>query len=146
MFGKKKLNIKYHSEEINKITSISKGDWIDLRSAEHVVLKAGDFYMINLGVSMILPKGYEAHIVSRSSTYKNFGIIQTNAHSVIDNSYSGTNDIWKFPVVAIRDTEIKINDRICQFRIVKNQPRLHFIEVDKLNDKNRGGFGSTGVQ
>lgn len=139
-----KIKIVYHSD-IEKIERISKGDWIDLRSAEDVILKKGEFKLVNLGVSMQLPDGYEAHIVPRSSTYKNFKIIQTNHQAVIDNSYSGTNDIWKYPVYAMEDTVIHKNDRICQFRIVKSQPEVHFIETDMLNNECRGGFGSTGV-
>lgn len=123
-----------------------KGDWVDLRAAETVSLKQGEFKIISLGVSMKLPDGYEAHIVPRSSTYKNFGIIQTNHMGVVDNSYSGTNDIWRFPALAVRDTVIHKNDRICQFRIVKRQPMLEFEEVEELDSENRGGFGSTGIQ
>ena len=108
--------------------------------------KKGDFNLIPLGVGMKLPKGYEAHIVPRSSTYKNFGIIQTNHQAVIDESYCGDNDEWKYPSYALRDTTIKKDDRICQFRIVKKQPSIKFNVVDKLLNKNRGGFGSTGKQ
>lgn len=141
------IKIKYHSDEIEKLRYIDgKSDWIDLRAAENVTLKAGEFKLISLGVSMELPKGYEAHIVPRSSTYKNFGIIQTNHCAVIDNSYCGDNDIWKYPVYALRDTEIHVNDRICQFRIIKNQPKLYFDEVETLGNADRGGIGSTGKQ
>ena len=108
----KTIKIKYHTDKIDKITKIDNGDWIDLRSAEDVILKAGEFKLINLGISMQLPEGYEAHIVPRSSTYKNFGIIQTNHQAVIDESYCGDNDIWRYPAYALRDTEIKTNDRI----------------------------------
>ena len=104
----------------------------------------GDYRLISLGVSMKLPDGYEAHIVPRSSTFKNFGVLQTNSYGVIDNSYSGTNDIWRFPALAMRDTIIHEGDRICQFRIEKKQPVVEFIEVDELDDTDRGGFGSTG--
>lgn len=141
------IKIKYHSDEIEKLRYIDgKSDWIDLRAAENVTLKAGEFKLISLGVSMELPKGYEAHIVPRSSTYKNFGIIQTNHCAVIDNSYCGDNDIWKYPVYALRDTEIHVNDRVCQFRIIKNQPKLYFDEVETLGNTDRGGIGSTGKQ
>ena len=138
-----RIKIVYHSD-IDKIKRISTGDWIDLRSAEDVELKAGDFKLISLGVSMELPKGYEAHIVPRSSTFKNFGIIQTNHQAVIDESYNGNNDIWKYPVYALRDTVIHKNDRICQFRIIEHQPTIEFEEVDKLEGSDRGGFGITG--
>lgn len=140
------IEIKYHDDELVKLNYIDgKSDWIDLRSAEDVVLKKGEFKLISLGVSMKLPKGYEAHIVPRSSTFKNFGIIQTNSIGIVDNTYCGDKDIWKYPVLAMRDTEIHKNDRICQFRIVENQPMVIFNEVIKLDDTNRGGFGSTGI-
>lgn len=140
------IEIKYHDDELVKLNYIDgKSDWIDLRSAEDVVLKKGEFKLISLGVSMKLPKGYEAHIVPRSSTFKNFGIIQTNSIGIVDNTYCGDKDIWKYPVLAMRDTEIHKNDRICQFRIVENQPMIIFNEVIKLDDINRGGFGSTGI-
>lgn len=138
------IKIKYFDKEIDPIGKIEKGDWIDLRSAETVQLQSGDFRMINLGVGMKLPSGYEAHIVPRSSTYKNFGVIQTNHIGVVDESYCGNEDQWKFPAYALRDTTIKKGDRICQFRIVEKQPDIKFVEVDYLDDENRGGFGSTG--
>lgn len=139
------IKIKYHNPELTKIKKIDIGDWIDLRAAEDVKLKAGEFKLVSLGISMKLPEGYEANVVPRSSTFKTWGVIQTNSMGIIDNSYSGTNDIWRFPAYAVRDTEIKVNDRLCQFRIVKKQPEVEFIEVDKLDDTDRGGFGSTGV-
>lgn len=140
-----KILIRYDSNEIEKLQYIDgKSDWIDLRSAENVTMKAGEFRLINLGVAIKLPEGYEAHIVPRSSTFKNFGLIQTNSVGIVDNSYCGNNDIWKYPVLAVRDTEIKINDRICQFRIFRNQPELEFVETEFLEGIDRGGFGSTG--
>lgn len=141
----KKIKIEYHNP-ISKISKIEAGDWIDLRSAENVCLKAGEFKLISLGVSMKLPKGYEAHIVPRSSTFKRFGVIQTNHCGIIDNSYSGTNDIWKFPAYALRDAEIHAGDRICQFRVVRKMPNVRFKEVKTLDNVNRGGFGSTGIK
>ena len=121
------IKIKYFTDKIEKLTYIDgKSDWIDLRAAESVDLKKGDFKLIPLGVAMELPKGYEAHIVPRSSTFKNFGIIQTNHQGVIDSSYCGDNDEWKMPVYAMRDTHIEVNDRICQFRIMENQPKIQF--------------------
>lgn len=143
--------IKYHAD-IPKIEKISIGDWIDLRAAEDVTIYPGQFKLISLGVSMKLPKGYEAHIVPRSSTFKNFGIIQTNHMGVIDNSYSGTNDVWNFPAFCLKSSDtdsgktyIKKGDRICQFRIVESQPKVEFIEVKVLDETDRNGFGSTGV-
>lgn len=138
--------IKYFDSEIDKIKKIDNGDWIDLRAAETVEIKAGEFKLIKLGVGMILPEGYEAHIVPRSSTFKNFGVIQTNHMGVIDELYNGDNDQWRFPAYALRDTVIHKNDRICQFRIVKKQPPVEFEIVEHLNDTDRGGFGSTGKQ
>ncbi len=138
------IRIKYHVPELEKLERIAVGDWIDLRAAETVQLKQGEHYYISLGVSMKLPKGYEAHVAPRSSTFKKWGILQTNSVGVVDNSYSGTNDIWKYPVYATRDTEICLNDRICQFRIVERMPEITFEEADTLDDQDRGGFGSTG--
>lgn len=140
----KKITIKYFDKELEQITINKNGDWIDLRASDTTSIKRGEFKLIPLGVGMILPKGYEAHIVPRSSTFKNFGIIQTNHQGVIDNSYSGDNDEWKFPAYATRDTLITKGDRICQFRIVKRQPKIRFNIVDKLRDISRGGFGSSG--
>ena len=143
--NKIELKVKYFSKEIEKLNREEVGDWIDLRAAETVELRAGEFKLIPLGVGMILPEGYEAHIVPRSSTFKTWGIIQTNHMGVIDNSYSGDNDQWRFPAYATRDTIIKKGDRICQFRIVENQPNFNIVEVEKLNNSSRGGFGSTGA-
>lgn len=141
------IKIKYHSNEIDRLEYIDgKSDWIDLRAAEHVVLKKGEFKLINLGISMELPAGYEAVIVPRSSTYKNFGIIQSNHMGVIDESYCGDDDVYRMPVIAMRDTQINMNDRICQFRIQKHQPQIVFEEVENLGNKNRGGIGSTGIK
>ena len=143
----KQIQIKYFSNEIEKLTYIGgKSDWIDLRAAKEMELKAGDYAMIPLGVGMKLPEGYEAHIVPRSSTYKNFGIIQVNHMGVVDESYCGDNDQWYFPALAMRDTVIHVNDRICQFRIMEHQPVLCFEETEELTGKDRGGFGSTGLQ
>ena len=139
------IKIKYFSDKIEKLTYIDgKSDWIDLRAADDIILKKGEFKLIPLGVAMQLPKGYEAHVVPRSSTFKNFGIIQTNHQGVIDCSYCGDNDQWYMPVLAVRDTQIHINDRICQFRIMENQPKIEFEEVESLQGTDRGGFGSTG--
>lgn len=143
--GVQNIKIKYFDNEIDKIEKISIGDWIDLRSAETVQLKKGEFHLVPLGVGMKLPDGYEANIVPRSSTYKNFKVLQTNSFGVIDNSYSGDNDQWFYPVIAMEDTTINKNDRICQFRINKTQPMIEFEEVEHLDNVNRGGIGSTGI-
>ena len=141
----KNIRIKYFNDKLERLEYIDgKSDWIDLRSAEDIDLKKGEFHLIPLGVAMEIPEGYEAHIVPRSSTYKNFGIIQTNHMGVVDHSYCGDNDQWFMAVLAMRDTHISFNDRICQFRIMENQPILIFEECDVLNNVDRGGHGSTG--
>jgi dUTP pyrophosphatase len=139
-----KIIIKYHNKNIEKIKKIENGDWIDLRAAETVSLKKGDYALISLGISVQLPSGYEAHIAPRSSTFKNFGIFQTNSVGVVDESYCGDGDIWKMPVYAVRDTQINENDRICQFRILKKMENIQIEETDFLSGNNRGGFGTTG--
>ncbi len=141
-----KIRIKYFTDKIEKLKYIDgKSDWIDLRCAEEITLKKGEFKLIPLGVAMQLPAGYEAHVVPRSSTFKNFGVIQTNHCGVIDESYSGDNDQWYMPVLAVRDTQIHVNDRVCQFRIFEHQPVIEFDETDHLDGADRGGFGSTGI-
>ena len=113
------LKIKYHTDNMQKLDYIAgKSDWIDLRSAEDVTLKQGEFH--------------------------NFGIIQTNHMGVIDETYCGDNDVWRMPALAVRDTQIRVNDRICQFRIQKHQPQILFEEVQQLGNPDRGGIGSTG--
>ncbi len=147
MGEKQTLQIKYYVPELEKLRYIDgKSDWIDLRAAEDVVIKKGEYRLISFGISVKIPEGYEAHIVPRSSTYKNFGLLQTNSYGVIDCSYCGENDIWRMPVLAMRDTEIHVNDRIAQFRIMKNQPQIIFEEVEHMEGDDRGGFGSTGKQ
>ena len=141
---KETIKVKYFDNEIDKLEKINKGDLIDLRAAETVEMKAGDFKLIRLGVGMKLPEGYKANVYPRSSTYKNFGIILANSVGQIDNSYSGDNDEWRFPAIALRDTVIHKNDRICQFEIQKIQPDIEFEEVEHLDDVDRGAFGSTG--
>lgn len=140
------INIKYFDDAVTKLEKIDKGDWIDLRSAIDVELSKDEFALIPLGVAMQLPRGYEAHAVPRSSTFKNFGVIMTNHMGVIDNSYRGNNDQWYFPAYALEDASIKKNDRICQFRIERKQPRIRFNTMAEFVDaKDRGGIGSTGV-
>lgn len=143
----KQIRIRYLNQDIKRLEYIEgKSDWIDLRAAERVALSAGEYRLIPLGVAMQLPKGYEAHIVPRSSTFRNFGIIQTNHFGVVDNKYCGPNDWWHMPVYAVRDTVIEAGDRICQFRIQENQPTIEFEEVEELTAEDRGGFGSTGTK
>ena len=138
------LKIKYTAdiEPLNYIAG--KSDWIDLRAAEDIKIKNGEFKLISLGVAIKLPNGYEALMIPRSSTFKNFGIIQANSVGLIDESYCGNNDVWMFPAYAVRDTEIHKNDRIAQFRIIEHQPKITFQIVSELDDVDRGGIGSTG--
>ena len=137
------IKIKYFTD-IEPVTPMCKGDWVDLRAAEDVTMKSGEFCLIRTGVGMILPEGFEAHLAPRSSTFAKFGIIAANSVGVIDNSFCGEEDEWKMPAYALRDTVIKKNDRICQFRIMEKQPPLEFEAVEHLREKSRGGFGSTG--
>ena len=139
------IRIRYLSDEIEELRYIDgKSDWIDLRASERVEFKKGDFYLIPLGVAMELPRGYEAHVVPRSSTFKTWGLLQTNSMGVIDGSYCGDNDQWKVPMFATRDTVVEVGDRVCQFRIMKNQPAITFEKVEHLGGADRGGFGTTG--
>jgi dUTP pyrophosphatase len=142
----KEIRVKYHTDDIDELCYVGgKSDWIDLRAAETVALRAGDFRLIPLGVSIALPEGYEAHIVPRSSTFKNYGLLQTNSMGVVDAAYRGDGDEWRMPVYATRDVTVEKNARICQFRIVRNQPQLQFVRVEHLDGPDRGGFGSTGI-
>lgn len=154
------IKIKYHNNQIDKIQKKDRGDWFDLRAVsvklknpKRVInliendyqFKVGDEGMISLGFSMELPKGYEALVIPRSSTFKNYGIIMTNHAGLIDNSYNGNNDEWHFPFYCLTEKDcIKFNEKICQFRIQENQPIINFIEVNNLQNEDRNGFGSTG--
>ena len=140
------IDIMYHNPDLIPINLLEKGDWIDLRAAKEYKLFSGEFYLIDLGISIKLPEGYEAHIVPRSSSFKNWGIIQTNGIGIIDNSYCGENDVWMMPVLATKGADIHVNDRVCQFRIVKKMPNnIKINTVEHLDTQNRGGFGSTGT-
>ena len=143
MSGVKTIMIKY-LRDIQKIERFNVGDWIDLRAAEDVVMKKGDFKLIPLGVAMELPRGYEALVAPRSSTFKKLGILLANSIGIIDESYKGDGDEWHFPAYAVRDTVIHKNERICQFRIIQHQPLIHLLEVKTLGNADRGGIGSTG--
>lgn len=139
------IKIKYCRDIKPIVIDSEVGNWIDLRSAVDVELEAGTFTVIPLGICVELPKDYEAIIAPRSSTYKKWGIIQVNSIGIIDSSYKGDDDEWGLPVIALWNTKIHKNDRICQFRILKRQPEIEFKIVEKLGNKNRNGFGSTGV-
>ena len=125
---------------------VKHGEWVNLYAGEDISMKKDEFRIISLGVSMELPEGYYAQIVPRSSTCKNYGIFMANSIGIIENNYCGDDDIWGFPAVAIRDTEIKKGTRICQFRLVKQEVVVEFEQVDHLGKANRGGFGSTGSE
>lgn len=178
---KLKIEVKKVNSEVELPKVIKKGDWIDLRASKTITLNAPqagvlkkhkingkevshrdvtfDFSLIPLGIAMKLPKGFEAVALPRSSTYKNFGVIQANSVGVIDNSYNGNNDEWLFPAISLRDTTINTGDRICQFRIQLSQKAtmwqklkwlfssgIKIIEVTSLEDNNRGGIGTTGIK
>ena len=143
---KKAILVKYFNEHLHPINKIEIGDWIDLRSAQNISYKAGDFIKLPLGVAMSLPSGYEAHVAPRGSTFKNFGVVQVNSPGIVDESYCGNEDEWFMPLYALRDGHITFNDRICQFRIVKKMEEVNIITVDELKAPNRGGHGSTGTK
>ena len=139
------IKVKYFVDGIDELCYVAgKSAWIDLHAAEDVDMKAGEFRLIPLGVAIELPEGYEAHVVPRSSTFKNYGLLQANSMGVVDYTYRGDNDQWRVPMYATRDVHIDKNTRICQFRIFAVQPPVTFEECDTLSDTDRGGFGSTG--
>lgn len=151
-----KIKIKTFKDQILP-EIISKGDWIDLRAAEDYNLKPGEYKLLELGVAMELPKGFEAIVVPRSSTFRNYGILCANSFGVIDYSYNGDMDEWKFPAFSPKGSMILAKDRICQFRIQLSQKAtvwqkikwflsngIKIEKVERLNTINRGGVGSTG--
>ncbi len=141
------LQIRYLDPETEPLAYVEgKSDWIDLRAARDVPFEAGEFKLIPLGIAVKLPEGYEAHVAPRSSTYKNFGLLQVNSVGVVDSSYCGDNDEWFVPMLATRPVTVHKGDRICQFRVMKNQPPLEFEAVEHLSGEDRGGFGSTGIR
>lgn len=131
--------------DIEPPEAIEQGDWIDLRAAETILIVKGEFKYIPLGVAIQLPEGYEAIVAPRSSLFKRRGIIMTNSIGIIDESYCGDGDQWRFPAYATRETIIPKGERICQFRIVRHQPEIEFKLVETLGNPDRGGYGSTGV-
>lgn len=151
-----KIKVKLHGNS-RPLQDVKKGEWIDLRAMDDRIIQGDAYGLISLGVSMKLPKGFEAIVAPRSSTFKQFGVLMANGIGIIDNSYSGTNDVWQFPYLSSRRQEIKSGDRICQFRIQLSQKAtiwqklkwlfsngIKFEYVDKLETSHRGGFGSTG--
>ena len=141
------LQIRYLDPEMEPLTYVEgKSDWIDLRAARDVSFETGEFKLIPLGIAVKLPEGYEAHVAPRSSTYKNFGLLQVNGVGVVDSSYCGDGDEWFVPMLATRPVTVRKGDRICQFRVMENQPPLEFEAVKHLKGEDRGGFGSTGIR
>ena len=153
---------------------IDKGEWIDLRAAETIELKAPfantlngkrtsrnvvfNYYAIPLGFAMQLPKEFEAIAVPRSSSFSRWGIICVNSFAVIDSSFKGHNDEWKLLALSTQNATIREGDRVCQFRIQPSQKasfwtklkwlftnKIEFEFVDSLDNEDRGGVGTTGV-
>ena len=143
-----KIRIKY-LEGAKRMEKIAKGNWIDVYAYEDVFVPVNERKMINLGFALELPNGYEGHLAPRSSTFKTWGIIQTNSVGVVDDTYIGDGDIWHMPVYCLTakdegGTWIRKGDKIGQFRIMETMPKIEFEEVDSFGNSNRGGFGSTG--
>lgn len=159
MRHKYQKNIQYNSsyKEIikvkylpgaHKLKQINVGDWIDLYTYEDLDIEPNGFQLVNLGVAIQLPTGYEALLVPRSSTFMKYGLIQTNHIGIIDESYCGNSDIWKMPVLNMspnKSIHIPKDTRLCQFRIIQHQPSVRLLEAQELENSDRGGFGSTGV-
>ena len=140
------IKVRYHADiDLLEYIGGAKSNWIDLRCAEDVYMREGEYRLISLGVSIQLPGGYEAIVAPRSSTLKSFGIIMGNSIGVIDEAYCGDGDVWRFPALAVRDTHIPFNSRIAQFRIIEHQPNIALQTVEYLQNSNRGGIGSSGV-
>lgn len=158
--SEKEIKIKYFNKDLNlKLKKIEIGDWIDLRvdnisinynkiewnEINEIGYDRFDVVLIQTGVAIQLPKGYEAHVVPRSSTFKKFGLIQLNSVGVIDEAYCGDGDQWFIPMYCLESNmNIKRFDRVAQFRIVEKMPNIQFKEVNYLANSDRGGFGSTG--
>jgi dUTP pyrophosphatase len=140
-----KVPVKYFDDSLPEIEEIEVGNWIDLYARQRFELGFLQNELIPLNVAMQLPKGYEAHLLPRSSTYKKWGIISANGTGIIDTTYCGDGDEWKFSAISLRPTVIEKGDKIAQFRIVKEMPKTKFPKVDKLGNANRGGFGTTGT-
>lgn len=145
-----KIKIKY-LQDATRMNKITKGNWIDVYAYEDTFVPEGERAMINLGFALELPKGWEGHLAPRSSTFKTWGIIQTNSVGVVDDTYIGDNDIWHMPVYCLQakdenGTWIKTGDKIGQFRIMEVMPEIEFEEVESFGNQDRGGFGTTGVK
>lgn len=149
-----KLRIKYF-EGATRLQKIAKGNWIDVYANKDVFIKVGDRAMVPLGFALELPQGWEGHLAPRSSTFKTWGIIQTNSIGVVDDTYIGDNDQWHMPVFCLQGKHIEVEeqgtwirkgDKIGQFRIMEVMPEIEFEEVDTFGNSDRGGFGTTGVK
>ena len=149
-----KLKIKYFNNA-KRLEKISKGNWIDVYANEDIFVIKNQSKTIPLGFALELPKGWEGHLAPRSSTFNMWGIIQTNSIGVVDDTYIGDDDQWCMPVYCIEPksysngvagTWIRKGDKIGQFRIMEVMPNIEFEEVEKLDNKNRGGFGTTGIK
>ena len=135
------VKIKYFDKSLPELEC--HGDWIDLYNKEEITIKMAEHKLIDLNIAMQLPKGFEAHILPRSSTFKNYGLIVTNSMGMIDNGYCGDNDEWKLSVIGTKEVTIPKGSRIAQFRIIPSQ-NVKLKTVGSLNRSNRGGFGSSG--
>ena len=149
-----KIRIKYF-EGATKLKKITKGNWIDVYARKDVFVPLGERAMIPLGFALELPKGWEGHLAPRSSTFKTWGLIQTNSVGVVDDTYIGDNDEWNMPVYCLKGhdskdgvagTLVKCGDKIGQFRIMEVMPELEFEEVESFGNMDRGGFGTTGAR
>lgn len=153
-----KIRIKY-SEEATRLKKIAKGNWIDVYANKDMFVKEGERAMIPLGFALELPEGWEGHLAPRSSTFKTWGIIQTNSVGVVDDTYIGDNDQWHMPVFCLqgkdtniadgveeKGTWIKKGDKVAQFRIMEVMPEIELEEVETFGNDDRGGFGSTGTK
>lgn len=121
-------------------------DWIDLRANQDYHYAKGEEFLLDLGVCIKVPDGYEAHLAPRSSSFRKYHLIQTNGVGVVDGAYSGDEDVWKMPVYAMNNGRVFKGDRICQFRIIEKQPTLDIVTTDVMPTPSRGGFGSTGIK
>ena len=149
-----KIRIKYF-EGATKLKKITKGNWIDVYARKDVFVPLAERAMIPLGFALELPKGWEGHLAPRSSTFKTWGLIQTNSVGVVDDTYIGDNDEWNMPVYCLKGhdskdgvagTLVKCGDKIGQFRIMEVMPELEFEEVESFGNVDRGGFGTTGTK
>ncbi|EHK2326991.1 deoxyuridine 5'-triphosphate nucleotidohydrolase [Clostridium perfringens] len=152
------IRIKYF-DKATKLKKITKGNWIDVYANKDVFVKCGERAMVPLGFALELPEGWEGHLAPRSSTFKTWGIIQTNSVGVVDDTYIGDNDQWHMPVYClqgkdlesengqeIKGTWIRKGDKIGQFRIMEVMPEIEFEEVESFGNEDRGGFGTTGTK